>query len=371
MIDLKNPHLFTPVTHPESGVTIYLLTRKVAPVQEAFYFVNDSMSADGRYLWFYCAFPPSGTAGQGRTLGVVDFERQEVRHFPETQFNHASPFVDPASGEVTWGMGAALYRRGPEAGGAAQWVNEIPADLIGGRPVQRIATHLTRSADGRSFFVDAYIGLQFVFGSLPVDGGDYVEWQRFERNYNHAQFSPTDPDLVLFAQENHPDPITGLTFPIVDRLWLLRRGERAQPLLLEPTRVTHEWWDPAGQHAWCVWGSDTWRVDIHTKQIEKIAFPRHCWHSHSSRKGDYIIGDSNDRFYRGCPSSVHFLNRHTGKVITLVDNPERPDFVGRSYHIDPHPRLCSGDRYAVFTTTIRGEIDLAIVPTQDLIDRTS
>ena len=282
-------------------------------------------------------FSPSGTAGQGRTLGVVDFERQEVRHFPDTQFNHASPFVDPASGEVTWGMGAALYRRGPGAGDAAQWVNEIPADLIGARPVQRIATHLTRSADGRSFLVDAQIGMQYVFGSLPIDGGDYVEWQRFERNYNHAQFSPTDPDLVLFAQENHPDPITGLTFPIVDRLWLLRRGERAQPLLPEPTRVTHEWWDADGKHAWCVWGNDTWRVDIHTRQIEKIAFPRHCWHSHASRGGDYIIGDSNERFYRGCPSSVHFLNRHTRQGDHPGGKPGAPGYRGAVVPYRPAP----------------------------------
>ena len=66
MIDLNNSDLFNPVTHPASGVTIYVLKSKVAPVQEAFYFVNDSMSADGRYLWFYCAFPPSGNAGMGR-----------------------------------------------------------------------------------------------------------------------------------------------------------------------------------------------------------------------------------------------------------------------------------------------------------------
>ena len=73
MIDLRNPQLFTPIIQPETGVTIYVLSRKVAPVQEAFYFSNESMTPDGRYLWFYCAFPPSGTAAQGRTLGVVDF----------------------------------------------------------------------------------------------------------------------------------------------------------------------------------------------------------------------------------------------------------------------------------------------------------
>ena len=51
MINFNDSNLFTPVTHPESGVTSYVLMRRVAPAQQGFYFVNDSMSADGRYLW--------------------------------------------------------------------------------------------------------------------------------------------------------------------------------------------------------------------------------------------------------------------------------------------------------------------------------
>jgi hypothetical protein len=368
MIDLSNPNLFTPWENPETGVTLYLLTHKVAPVQEAFYFSNESISRDGRYLWFYCAFPPSGTAGQGRTLGVVDFKTGEVRHFPDTQFNHASPFVDPLTGEITWGMGAALWRRGPGAADKVELVGALPGDLVGARPVERIATHLTRSADGREFFVDAHVGMQFIFGTLPVNGGDFEEWYRYERNINHAQICPTDPDLVLFAQENHPDPLTGLTFPIVNRMWLLRRGEKKpHPVLREPRKVTHEWWDPDGQHAWCVWGNETWKVNVHTQQEEKILFPHHCWHSHSSLKGEYIIGDSNTGFYRGCPSSVHFLNRATGRLVKLVDNPEMTNHTGRSYHIDPHPRFNFNDEVVTFTTTLRGEVDLALARTEDLL----
>jgi hypothetical protein len=77
MIELSTSRLFTPWTNPDSGVTIYLLTEKVAPVQQGFYFVNNSVTDDGRYLWFYCAFPPAGSAAYGRTLGVVDFEQQQ------------------------------------------------------------------------------------------------------------------------------------------------------------------------------------------------------------------------------------------------------------------------------------------------------
>jgi len=37
MIHLEDSRLFSPWTHPETGATVYLLTQKVAPLQEAFY----------------------------------------------------------------------------------------------------------------------------------------------------------------------------------------------------------------------------------------------------------------------------------------------------------------------------------------------
>jgi hypothetical protein len=372
MIDLTHSRPFTPWTNPESGVTVYLLTHKVAPVQEAFYFVNDGMSRDGRYLWFYCAFPPSGSAAQGRTLGVVDFQEQEVRHFPETQFSSGSPFVDAASGEVYWCMGDTIWRRGPARREEVARVNSLPKDLVMNRTVSRLATHLSRSADGKAFFVDAAVGLQYIFGALPVDGGDFQFWHRFDRNHNHAQFNPHDPCLVLFAQENHPDPITGLRFGIEDRLWLIRQGETPRAIMPTPTRLTHEWWDSGGRHVWCIKGREgVWRVDIQNAGVEHIPWKGGTWHSHSSQDGMFLVGDANEQFYRGCPSTVNFLNRHTQRELRLASNPEMSGITGANYHIDPHPRLCCADRYVVFTTTVRGEVDLAIVPTRDLIDRTS
>ena len=83
------------------------------------------------------------------------------------------------------------------------------------------------------------------------------------------------------------------------------------------------------------------------------------------------MGDSHTGFYRGCATSVYLFNRETGKRVRVIDNPERADHVGRHYHIDPHPRFVCNDQYVVFTTTIRGEIDLAIVPVAHLVEMTT
>ena len=357
-----------PRGQPKTGVTVHVLKEKVAPLQQGFYFVNASMTDDARFLWFYCAFPPSAE----KTLGRIDFESGTVRHFPETGYNGASPWIDVKTGDAYWASRESIWRIAPTGNEPAECVNSLPADIVRARTVSRLATHLTRSADGKEFLVDSAFNLQWLLGTLPVDGGDYQLWHRFDRNYNHAQFSPTDPDLALFAEENHPDPITGLIFPIVDRMWLIRRGEAPRPLLPTPTRVTHEWWDRGGKHAWCVWDKEAWRTNIETQEVEKIAWPAHCWHAHDSADGNYIVGDSNERFFRGCPSTVTFLNRRTGRNVHIIDNPGMTGVAGTQYHIDPHPRFCGpGDEYVVFTTTVRGEVDVAMVETTELIAATS
>jgi len=366
-----NPSLFTRLLAPETGVPLRILTHRVAPVQQSFYFVNDGLSPDGRYLWFYCGFPPSGNMSAGRVLGVVDTHAGAVRCFPETQFCHASPWVEPETGRVYWASGASIWRRGPGVEDKVELVNALPSTVIGGRPVSYLSTHLTQSSDKKRFFVDGKIGNQYVFGTLPLDGGPWQEWHRFDRCHNHAILSPVDPDLVLFAQENHTDAQTGITIPITNRLWILRRGEVPRPILREPRAVTHEWWDPDGTHVWCVTGRETWRVRLSDGEVEKIHFPRPCWHSHSSRDGQLIIGDSCEVFARGCPSTVQFMNRATGKVVKIVDNPGRADFAGQNYHIDPHPRFVGGDRWVTFTTTFRGEIDVALVAVDELLARTA
>ena len=143
MLDPQSSPLFEAWIHPNTGLEVLLLSAKSAPLQQSFYFVNDGMSRDGRYLWFYCAFPPSGSGSYGRTLAVLDNEAQTLRHFPETQFQHASPFVDPDSGEIYWTTGASIWRRGPQPDAAAECVNTLPADVTRRRGVTRLATHLS------------------------------------------------------------------------------------------------------------------------------------------------------------------------------------------------------------------------------------
>ncbi|HEY9250383.1 MAG TPA: hypothetical protein VIO38_14690, partial [Rariglobus sp.] len=180
----KSP-LLTPWKDPVSGAISLVLTERAAPFQQSFYYVNQSFSHDGRFLWIYCAFPPAGSGNQGRSLAVVDFKLQQVRHYPETGFLDASPAVDPATGEAYWCTGLEIWKRGPLAGDTPALVNRFPQSLARNRRPWRLATHLTFSADRTALNIDAEIGRQFFVGHAPLDGGEVVIWQEFDRAYNH------------------------------------------------------------------------------------------------------------------------------------------------------------------------------------------
>lgn len=367
---IENSPLFTVWKDPVSGVESYILRERVAPIQQSFYFTNPSFSDDGRFLWLYGAFPPGGDAYYGRQLAVVDFGEQRVRHFPETQFMDASPGVDAATGEVYWTTGLDVWKRGAGADDAAILVNSFPEELAKNRRPLRIATHLTRSADGASFAIDAQIGDEWFVGDLSLDGRPFRVWQTFDRCYNHAQFSPTDPDLILIAQDGWNDASTGRKGDTQDRLWLLRRGESARPIFPdEPSAMRgHEWWDDDGEHVWYIhYRNGTEKVNIHSGE-RTVVWPNGHTHSDADTQSRYLVGDINSGpdLWR-----VAFYNIQSGQEVNLVSDMPKLDFPRSRYHVHPHPQFCLNDEYICYTTNVLGTIDVALVPVRQLLERTS
>jgi len=382
---VENSSLFTRWTDPLSGITSYLLSQRVAPVQMGFYFTNPSLTADSRYLWFYCLFPP----GTQAALGVADLIQSTVHFYPETQFSDASPFIDPATGDAYWASGVEVWKRGPHPGDCASFVNTFPPELANGRRPWRLATHLTRSADNKAFAIDAQIGNEWFLGSLPLDSSRPFElWQHFDDCcYNHAQFSPTDPDLILVAQDGWRDAATGIPGKTSDRLWTIRRGQSAKPLIpqqpLSSDHRGHEWWDPTGRHVWYIdYRQGTQRVDIQTGKYATL-WPHGHTHSQCDSQGQYLVGDIAESPIEW---QLGFYNIATSREVPIVSRfPAHPDISATSswslsastpgynrgnYHMHPHPHFCCGDRYICYTTNVRGSIDIALTPVQQLIDRT-
>ncbi len=377
---MKTPEtskLFTRWRNPSNGVESLILSGQIAPVQQSFYFTNRSISDDGRYLWLRCGFPPEGGMHAAQVLGVVDFEQDEMRVYHETQFSAASPAVDPVSGEVYWCNELDIWKRGAKAGDKAVLVNRFPRELAPARP-ERIATHLTFSADGKSLnidtrFVDAKFRQHCFIGDMPLDGSPFRLWQRFEGwFYDHGLFSPTDPDVQMFAHEYWQDHITekfdgGRPY---HRLWMIRRGGEAEPILREPiSHSGHEWWDSDGKHIWYLhYGVGVKKVDLATREEQNL-WPGELAHAYSDRNGRYLVADMMaDPVVSDC--HVAFRNLETGKEVEIVNRPPLARGLTQCTHLHPHPQFCKNDEYICYTSTVHDRVDVALVRTEDLIART-
>ena len=369
--DVESCSLFKPWLDPVTGITSYVLAQRPAPINQSFYFPTQPFSADGRYLWFYCAHPPGGSAESGRTLGVADFKDETVRWFPETQFRDGSPFIDPVTGHAYWCWNYSVYRRSPDPNAPVEQVNCVPESVHKKRYGKRLATHLTLCADRREFLIDAHFGREWCVGSLPLDGGPFQLWKSFDRCYNHAQFSPTDPDLALIAQDWWIDVATGERHTYENRIWLLRRGGEIRPVFSAAASLAHEWWDPDGKQIWYVdYQKGTEKVNVPDGRKTNV-WPNGTCHSHSSQDGRYLVGDIGTYSWPRTGCRVSFFNVTTRNEVNIVSALPEPEYPRGAYHLDPHPRFCLGDAVVAYTTTVMGSVDVALTKTQDLIAATS
>lgn len=372
--------LFTRWINPSNDIASYILTNRIAPVQQSFYYTHPSWSDDGRFLWLRCGFPPSGGLHSTQTLGVVDFEQAEVRVFPETQFPAESVMVDGPTGEAYWTNHLDLWKRGPLANDRAVRVNSFPSKLDSGR-LALLATHPTFSADRHSLNIDARFiqpdGSATVhLGELPADGSPFKLWQSLpDRYFDHGLFSPTDPDLQLVVHEYWQDaPRQGTPFNGAlpyHRIWLIRRGGKAEPLLPNPVSHSgHEWWSADGQYInYLHYGHGVKRVSVATRE-ETLIWPGHLSHAHSDRTGRYLVADRMDT--PGNPDChVLFRDTVTGKEVEIVNRGPLAHHLTRCTHLHPHPQFCLNDRYICYTTTVHDRVDVALTPVADLIARTA
>lgn len=362
----------------KSGAPFYVLATHVAPQQQAYYFVNPSMSDDCRYLWFWCTFPPA----KYYTLAVIDFLTDEIHHFPETEFVDATPLTDVETGEVYFATLDAIYKRSPNPELPLELVCELPSNILENHAKMiKTATHLTMSPDKKEMFIDAMTTKGWIAGSLTLATGEFKVWCRPDYYRNHGQFNPVYPGLALMAEEFDTDENGNYRSIRTDengvfmRLWTVKdTGEEKvwPPLNLE--RATHEWWSADGTKIYyCKYNNEEGNnglcaIDIFTGE-HKLVAPVRGWHGHSSKDDTIFVFDENDGFFRGCASRVGLYNVKTGKMVYIVS--DQPAVATREkpakYHLDPHPRLNGSEKYITFSTSVYGKIDFAVAKTSDII----
>ncbi len=377
---IEDSPLFEPYTD-ESGVTSYLLTKRIAPIQQGFYFVNNSLTDDCRYLWFYAAFPPMGSS-ECRFLGCADIEKGTVDFFPDTLFEAAAPAVDAKTGEVWYSYQDRIFRRTPDPSVPAE---EVASISYPGGVVSRSSTHLTFTPDRKGLFLDlALHGGRFACGILDLETKRFTVWDDTHMLTNHGQHNPCREGLALMAKDHYLDTYTGEMHHIptnedgvYERLWTVGSDGT---VVLHPARnnyASHEWWSADGQKIYYVNGArgeGIERLNIDTGEHICVHSCR-PWHAHTNAAEEYYVWDEvlyeqGRHWYRGQPSAVRFFNRLTGKEITVCTRNSELDYSPENpcaYHIDPHPHITNNEKYIVWTAVLKGRIDVAVTPMEELL----
>ncbi len=377
----------------ESGVVSYILTTRVAPVQQSLYFKNTCMSDDGRYLWFRCVFPPAFY----QIMAVLDFESDEITvHYETAGPLETLPQVDTSNGDIIHANGRGLYRIKPgdtenyETIATSSVITKTVIDrfqknLKGDRPANGLKpSYVVWDASNRYILVDT----QFTtggskVGTINLETGEYTLWTMVEdRKYCHAEICPTNPDIGIVAEDFYIDPATGeykliRTLPdgTLCRIVLVSKDGKAEVIPpMYKTRATHEWWSYDGKSIYSVdMTMGLCRYTLDDKKWE-LRVPGKAWHGHSSKDDKYYVSDIDlvEQNFRGCESAVRFYNYETKKDIMIITKNPRwnePD-KQNSFHMDPHPGFTCNDNYIAHTVTLDGHIDVALTPTAQLIEMT-
>jgi hypothetical protein len=358
---------FTPWEDPVSHVRSFVLRQRIAPLQQSFYFCSPSVTRDESCLWFYAAFPPNTK----KSLAVVSLTANEpfLRHYPAAGFTAVSPMVD---GEGAYFCESDGVWWQPPAG-VPERICKLDVSFTRGRPIFRVATHLTKSADAQFLALDGQVGPNWFLATVELATGTVRVLREFTEHFNHAQFSPVEPRRILLARDYWTSAESGKRIDFDHRLWL---ADTQEPWLKQVVpgvgkgggpASTHEWWASDGLLCWVELGLGVCEAEAETGE-SRVVWPGSLCHAHCSSNRRWWCGDTTpyDWERRGC--AVLFYDRATGRTTPIVSQLPPPCHPRGTYHIDPHPQFSPGDQWIVYTTTVFGDVDVALCPTSQFVN---
>ena len=361
--DLGKHPFFTRWEDPASGAVSFILTERVAPVQFPFYFTNSSMSADGEYLWFYAAFPPNPHKFLGQV--ALNPEKADIKWFPQSLFEDASPMVAPDSSGVYFFSHTSLIFM--DVDGNCREVGRIPEEYINHRHLYRICTHLSISADGKYFLVDGCFGNDFFVALMDVKSGEFKLLHEFPYMHNHGQFSPVDPGKFLLPRDWRRNPTTGKYEFMEIRLWLMDiDGGSYRPLCPDLweghiTNTAHEWFSKDGIVCFVDYAQGVFECDPETKELCH-AWKRPVCHAHCNGNRTKYCGDQTPYGWKINPVELLYFDREKNQENHIVTAMPAPPIPRNPYHLDPHPHFSPDEQWVIYMTTVNEKIDVAVSP---------
>jgi oligogalacturonide lyase len=199
----------------------------------------------------------------------------------------------------------------------------------------------------------------FLF-TVDVKSGKITVILRGHDWFNHVQFSPKDPSLLMFAHEG--------PWAKVDRIWLIRADGSGlvnfRPRKIPGEAVGHEFWDPSGKVIWFDYsvGKSRSLVGKNISRGQEMGYSirpeQMSVHYNISHDGKFFAGDGGT------------YNHNTNPMIQLFV--PQPDGSLRSEHLcgmakndysrrEPNVMFSPDDRWVIFSSTQSGKSEVYAV----------
>jgi oligogalacturonide lyase len=258
-----------------------------------------------------------------------------------------------------------VYAEDPSGKTVAPPPRTIPPQrerMFGGRTnltTEEIAA--ARKEDGLSRRIANPRCMAFVFTNLKTHqsttNGYQYAW------LNHLQFSPTDPNLLLFCHEG--------TWHEVDRIWTIRTDGSGLRLMhrrsMDMEIAGHEFWSHDGKTIWfdlqTPRSEKFWLAGLNLKSGREVRYPleRDWWsvHYNVSRDGELFAGDGGDRGQVAFAKDGTWINLfRPGKHGTLTRerlvNMSRQDYHGEDG--EPNVSITPDKKWVVFRSNMHGPV---------------
>ena len=344
---------------PQTHLTVVHLSRVPNERSGVIYFTYPCFSADGRLALVDLQY-----ADKWRQLYAFDFPTRGLRPIVTDRLTQ-DQVVAPKSGNVYYLADHAAWVTNLHGGGPRK-IADLPAKWSPGAgfSINADETQLL----GASADVDgppaATAGLAQTFAkhlpnvlfTIGTRTGAVRVIHRIDTWLGHVQFSPTDPDRLMFCHEG--------PWERVDRIWTMRLGDTTPTLLhkrAEPHEIVgHEFWAPDGKS---VWFQQSFRdrhanfltgQDLATGRLTQFPVPAdgRSIHYTWSPDGTFFIGDGI------APKGV---NTGPDKYLSmLVPDGNRLrvtklcSLQANDYAVEPNPHVSPDGRWVIFTATLFG-----------------
>ncbi len=342
---------------PTTGHKVIRLS--TAPDSNSFYFHQNSFTADGDKMVY----------GLKRGLAVVNWKTRET--LPLIERNAYHPVVGRKSREVFYTDGDTVMAThvdtritrtiaklplGWSAGGGMT----INADetLLAGSYTGKLAS-LTKSLPRAEWFVKVYEAhLPSLLYTVNIKSGEVKTFHRSDNWFNHVQFSPTEPNLVMFCHEG--------PWESVDRIWTVRTdGSGLKKMFTRsmPNEVVgREFWAADGRTIWYEQQSpkdEKWAIGgVDLKTGKKTVYPlekeRRSQHLNVSRDGKMFAGDgSKDGQF------IYLFQLRDGKLRAH----KMVDLKNQDYKLEPNVNFTPDGQWIVFRSNMHGAPQVYAVQT--------